>query len=122
MERKRKREGIGSREKNVRFEREKKERGSREKQKGRGGSREKQKGERRFERKKKGERFEREKKGEGEVREKKKEEGEVREREKKREECQTIECHLSIRFCFILCRRFGSRNDLSSVMVAERAQ
>ena len=36
--------------------------------------------------------------------------------------CQTIECHLSIRFCVILCRRLGSRNDLSSVMVAERAQ
>ena len=36
--------------------------------------------------------------------------------------CQTIECHLSIIFCVILCRRLGSRNDLSSVIVAERAQ
>ena len=36
--------------------------------------------------------------------------------------CQTIECNLSIRFCVILFRRLGSRNDLSSVMVAERAQ
>ena len=35
---------------------------------------------------------------------------------------QTIECNLSIRFCVIFCRRLGSRNDLSSVMVAERAQ
>ena len=31
------------------------------------------------------------------------------------EACQTIECNLSIRFCVILCRRLGSRNDLSSV-------
>ena len=32
------------------------------------------------------------------------------------EACQTIECHLSIRFYVILCRRLGSRNDLSSVI------
>ena len=32
------------------------------------------------------------------------------------EACQTIECHLSIRFCVILCRRLGSRNFLSSVI------
>ena len=30
--------------------------------------------------------------------------------------CQTIEFSLSIRFCVILCRRLGSRNDLSSVI------
>ena len=35
------------------------------------------------------------------------------------EACQTIECHLSVRFCVILCRRLGSRNDLSSVSVSE---
>ena len=40
----------------------------------------------------------------------------------KREGCQTIECILSFLICVILCRRLGSRNDLSSVMVAERAQ
>ena len=38
------------------------------------------------------------------------------------EACQTIECNLSFQICVILCRRLGSRNDLSSVMVAERAQ
>ena len=35
------------------------------------------------------------------------------------EACQTIECHLSIRFYVILCRRLGSRNDLSSVRKRE---
>ena len=29
--------------------------------------------------------------------------------------CQTIECNLSFQICVILCRRLGSRNDLSSV-------
>ena len=38
------------------------------------------------------------------------------------EACQTIECNLSFQICVILCRHLGSRNDLSSVMVAERAQ
>ena len=33
-----------------------------------------------------------------------------------REACQTIECHVSIRFHVILCGRLGSRNDLSSVI------
>ena len=33
--------------------------------------------------------------------------------------CQTIGCHLSIRFCVILCRRLGSRNDLSSVNMGD---
>ena len=31
------------------------------------------------------------------------------------EACQTIECNLSFQICVILCRRLGSRNDLSSV-------
>ena len=35
------------------------------------------------------------------------------------EACQTIERHLSIRFYVILCRRLGSRNDLSSVRKRE---
>ena len=35
------------------------------------------------------------------------------------EACQTIECHLSIRFYVILCRRLGSRNELSSVRKRE---
>ena len=30
------------------------------------------------------------------------------------EACQTIECNLSFQICVILCRRLGSRNDLSS--------
>ena len=40
----------------------------------------------------------------------------------KKKTCQTSERHASIRFNIILCRRLGSRNDLLSVMVAERAQ
>ena len=28
------------------------------------------------------------------------------------EACQTIECILSFQICVILCRRFGSRNDV----------
>ena len=36
------------------------------------------------------------------------------------EACQTIECNLSFQICVILCRRLGSRNDLSSVNKHEK--